>query len=439
MVFEGRRSEFCAGDEQLAASAEGVQDCQNANFAYCGAMQNVKGTRPAIPQTRLSSAIVAGLMSGTSADGIDAVVVRFQRAGSRTKAELIKHVHTSFPARLRQRILTACLHGSVSEICELNFVLGKQFARAAAQVITKSGVRTTQVAAIGSHGQTVHHLPNSNPPSTLQIGEPSIIAEITGIPVIADFRVRDMAAGGQGAPLVPYADWALLTDPQHPRIIQNIGGIGNLTLLPAKGRLEQVIAFDTGPGNMVIDAVTSAVTDGREKFDRNGRLASKGKIFEPLLRSCLKHPYLGRKPPKTTGREEFGEPFVQEFLKQARKARLGAADQVATATAFTAASIAKAYREFAFPQLEASGADLNKLQIIVGGGGAKNSTLMRMLGEAFPFGRVLTHEDIGMPNEAKEAVAFALLAFETLSGRPSNVPGATGAKHPAILGKIVLA
>jgi anhydro-N-acetylmuramic acid kinase len=247
-----------------------------------------------------------------------------------------------------------------------------------------------------------------------------------------------MAAGGQGAPLVPYADWALLSDPQHPRIIQNIGGIGNLTLVPPKGRLEQVIAFDTGPGNMVIDAVTSAVTDGKEKFDRNGRLASKGRIFEPLLEWCLQHPYLGRKPPKTTGREEFGEKFVQKFLKQAGRARLGAEDQVATATAFTAASIANAYREYVFPRLRKSGANPNKLQIIVGGGGAMNATLMRMLAEAFPFARVLSHKDVGMPNEAKEAVAFALLAFETLSGRPSNVPGATGARHPAILGKIVL-
>ena len=281
-------------------------------------------------------------------------------------------------------------------------------------------------------------MPNNNPPSTLQIGEPAIIAETTGIPVIADFRVRDLAAGGQGAPLVPYADWALLTDPQHPRIIQNIGGIGNLTMLPPKGRLEHVIAFDTGPGNMVIDAVTSAVTGGREKFDRNGRIASKGTVCQPLLEWCLKHSYLSRRPPKTTGREEFGEPFVREFLNQARKERLKVEDQVATSTAFTAASIAKAYREFVFPRFAKSGANLNRLQIIVGGGGAKNGTLMRMLAEEFPFAGVLSHEDVGMPNEAKEALAFALLAFETLCGRPSNVPGATGAKHPAILGKIVL-
>ena len=401
-------------------------------------MRNVKATRPVIPSPRLCQAIVVGLMSGTSADGIDAVIVRFKRAAGQTKATLLKHVHTGFSAALRQRILTACSHGSVSEICELNFVLGRQFAQAALQVIAKSGIDASQVAAIGSHGQTVHHLPNNNPPSTLQIGEPAIIAEATGIPVIADFRVRDMAAGGQGAPLVPYADWALLTHRRHPRIIQNIGGIGNLSMLPPGGALEDVLAFDTGPGNMVIDAVIAAVTGGREKFDRNGRLASKGKVSQKLLEKCLKHAYLSRKPPKTTGREEFGEGFLREFLSQSRKARLKAEDQVATATAFTAASITRAYREFVFPRFEESGADLTRLQIIVGGGGAKNSVLMRMLAEGVPFAQVLSHEDVGMPNEAKEALAFALLAFETLSGRPSNVPGATGARHPAILGKIVL-
>ncbi len=376
-------------------------------------------------------------MSGTSADGIDAVLARFTRTPKGLAAHLVQHTHTTFPAGLRQRILNTCLHGSVAEICELNFVLGHAFARAALRVMANSGLARNQIMAIGSHGQTVHHLPNNHPPSTLQIGEPAVIAEATGLPVVADFRVRDMAAGGQGAPLVPYADWALLTDRTRPRIIQNIGGIGNLTMLPPAARLADVLAFDTGPGNMVIDAVVSAVTGGREKFDRNGRLAAQGKVSRELLLKFLQHPYLRRRPPKTTGREEFGEKFTNAFLAAARARKLGPEDAVATAAMFTAKTIAQAYHRHAFPRLRALGVDLGRLEVIVGGGGAKNAALMRMLGEELPGARLLTHEDVGMPNEAKEALAFALLAFETLSGRPANVPGATGARHSAVLGKIV--
>ncbi len=405
-------------------------------MSYAAAMQSRAASRNRIQMPRLTDAHIVGLMSGTSADGIDAVLVRFTRRQGRLRARLVKHLHTNFPAPLRQRILTACLHGSVAEICELNFVLGGHFARAAQRVIADSGIPAGLVAAIGSHGQTLHHLPNNHPPSTLQIGEPAVIAEVTGLPVIADFRVRDMAAGGQGAPLVPYADWALLTDPRKPRIIQNIGGIGNLTMLTASAPLDRVIAFDTGPGNMVIDAVVSSLTKGRLRFDRNGRLASQGRACAELLEKSLAHPYLRREPPKTTGREEFGERFVDQFLAEARSAGLTPADTVATATAFTVQSIVQAYQRFVFPRMADAG--LSKLEVIVGGGGAKNLTLMRMLSQALPAARVLSHEDVGMPNEAKEALAFALLAFETLCGNPANVPGATGAAHPAVLGKIVL-
>ena len=345
------------------------------------------------------------------------------------------HVHVPFPAKFRQRVLDACLHGAVAEICELNFTLGERFANATLAAIRKAGLKPSQVSAIGSHGQTVHHLPNAKHPSTLQIGEPCVIAERTGITTVADFRVRDMAAGGQGAPLVPYTDWALFTDDTRPRIIQNIGGIGNLTFLPARAGIGDVLAFDTGPGNMVMDAVVTTLTLGELRFDRNGRLAARGKVSEALLAECMRHPYIRRRPPKTTGREEFGESLVKGFLSLSRKLRLADADIIATATAFTAESIADAYRRFVFPKLARR--ELARLQVILGGGGAKNSTLRRMLAERLGVGEILTHDDFGIPDSAKEALAFAILAHATLHGQPSNVIGSTGARRAVVLGKIV--
>jgi anhydro-N-acetylmuramic acid kinase len=288
-------------------------------------------------------------MSGTSADGIDAVVARIAGSGRGLAARVLAHVHQPLSPIMRQHILRLCLHGTVAEICELNFVLGEHFARAALAAIHRAKRQPRDIAAIGSHGQTIHHLPNARTPSTLQIGEPAVIAERTGITTVADFRVRDMAAGGQGAPLVPYADWALFTERARPRIVQNIGGIGNLTFLPARAELADMIAFDTGPGNMVIDAVVTALTGGRQTFDRDGRLAARGRVSEKLLAEMRAHPFLRRRPPKTTGREEFGEMFVKQMVAAARRLRLRAEDMVATATAFTAASIADAYRRFVFP------------------------------------------------------------------------------------------
>jgi anhydro-N-acetylmuramic acid kinase len=345
-------------------------------------------------------------------------------------------VHTAFSSNLRQRILDACSHGKVAEICELNFILGDHFARAAMAVIRKAKLRPKHIAAIGSHGQTIHHLPNARTPSTLQIGEPAVIAERTGITTIADFRVRDMAAGGQGAPLVPFADWALFTDHKHPRILQNIGGIGNLTFLPAAARSNDVIAFDTGPGNMAIDGVVSELSRGRKSFDRDGEWAARGRVSEKLLGELMSHAFLRKLPPRTTGREEFGEPFVHQLLARAKRLRLKPEDIVATATAFTAASITDAYRRFIFPRLPSG--HLPRLQIILGGGGAKNPELRRMLKTRIDQScSFLTHEDFGIDNAAKEPLAFAILAHETLRGYPSNVPSATGAKRPVILGKIV--
>jgi anhydro-N-acetylmuramic acid kinase len=387
--------------------------------------------RPNPPASRL----MVGLMSGTSADGIDAVVAEIAGTGQRLSARMVAHMQRPFFKSLRQHILHVCLHGTVSEICELNFLLGEHFARAALAVIRKARLAPRNIFGIGSHGQTIHHLPNAKTPSTLQIGEPAIIAERTGITTVADFRVGDMAAGGQGAPLVPYVDWALYGDRNRPRILQNIGGIGNLTFLPPRAALNQVLAFDTGPGNMVIDAVTAIVSKGRLAYDRNGRWAARGKVSEKLLKELMSHPFLHQRPPKTTGREEFGEHFVQRLLSFARRLHLPDLDIVATTTAFTAASLADAYQRFVFPRLADSG--LARLQVILGGGGAKNPTLRRMLLERIRPAVVLTQENLGNSNAAKEAMAFAILAYETLNHKPSNVPAATGARHRAVLGKII--
>ncbi|MCO5053602.1 MAG: anhydro-N-acetylmuramic acid kinase [Verrucomicrobiae bacterium] len=376
-----------------------------------------------------------GLMSGTSADGIDAVVARISPVAPRPRVQLVAHVYRRFTPQFQQRLLRACLHGHVAEICELNFALGEFFARAALAVIQRAGLQPQQIEVIGSHGQTLHHLPHAQFPSTLQIGEPGVIAERTGITTVADFRVRDMAAGGQGAPLVPFADWVLFTHPNHPRIIQNIGGIGNLTFLPPHARREDIIAFDTGPGNMVMDALVSRLTHGQRRFDQGGRWAAQGKVSAALLETCLAHPFFQRRPPKTTGREEFGELFLTPLLAQARRRRLSPADLVATATELTAVSIATAYRRFIFPKIEPRA--LARLEVIIGGGGARNATLLRRLQTHLGVGKILRHEDFGMDSSAKEPLAFALLAHATIRQQPGNVPSATGARRAVVLGKIV--
>jgi len=373
-------------------------------------------------------------MSGTSADGIDAVVAEISGAGSRLKARLVAHVVQSFNPALRTRILRASLHGTVAELCELNFELGEEFAKAALSVIRKAKLSPTEIDGIGSHGQTVHHLPNAKFPSTLQIGEPAVIADRTGITTVADFRVRDMAAGGQGAPLVPFVDWALFTDQSRPRILQNIGGIANLTFLPPRAELKNVRAFDTGPGNMVIDAVVNHFSHGQKAYDRNGEWAARGKVSHPLLAEMLRHPFLKKKPPKTTGREEFGERFVKPTLAHAKRLKLIPEDIVATVTTLTAKSIADSYKRFVWPKLRNG---IKGLQVILAGGGAKNVTLRKMLQNELAGSEIMTVQDLGLLAETKEALAFAILAHETLAGRPGNVPKATGAKHPVVLGKIV--
>lgn len=393
------------------------------------------------------SKLCIGLMSGTSVDAIDAALVRIERDGEAVNAELIAYREELIDPVLRSEVfaLFEQAEGSVARLCSLNFALGEAFAEAALEVCRAGGVSPELVFAIGSHGQTVWHQPKADSalplsvPSTLQIGEPAIIAERTRIQVVANFRAADMASGGQGAPLVPYADWALLRHPTRNRAVQNIGGIGNVTWLPAGQPIEAVRAFDTGPGNMVIDGLVSLLTDGAETFDRDGRLAAAGRIDELLLDSWLADAYFNLPPPKTTGRERFGLHYSRAMLEAsglrpgvlapgviARPDDEWARNLIATATALTAGSIAESYRRWLGPMDE----------VIVGGGGSRNPTLMRMLRGYLDPIPVLTSEEVGIDSSAKEAAAFALLAHDALLGLPTNVPGATGARRAVRLGSI---
>ncbi len=376
---------------------------------------------------------IIGLMSGTSADGIDAALVRISGSGRATSAIVESFVTRAFPADLRQKILDVCHgEGNAETASGLNTVLGHQFADVAQAVSEKAGMPLKQIDAVASHGQTISHTPGSTPfPATLQIGEPSIIAQRLGVPVVSDFRAADISAGGQGAPLVPYVDWCLLTHPTKSRAIQNIGGIGNVTYLPENAAPEKVLGFDTGPGNMLIDAAAAWFTEGALTFDKEGQIAASGSLDRDLLTWLLDHPFLRQSPPKSAGREEFGSVFFnREILpRQGNWSRDRSRDVVTTLTAFTAYSIFDAYRSF-LPAMP--------YEVIIGGGGARNPTLMRVLSERFGAIPVTAHEDIGIDSEAKEALAFAILANETLLGKPANLPSVTGASKPVILGKITL-
>jgi anhydro-N-acetylmuramic acid kinase len=383
--------------------------------------------------------LVLGMMSGTSADGIDAALVRISGAPPSLSAKLEGHYHARFPARVRQAILRLA-NGSATttaEISQLNFLLGEQFARAALEACVRWRLPLGKLELIGSHGQTIYHqgtasrfLGARRVASTLQIGEPAIIAARTGVTTIGDFRPADMAAGGQGAPLVPFVDYLLYRNRKLGRVALNIGGIANVTLIPAGASVENVLAFDTGPGNMLIDALVSAISRGRKAFDADARIGLRGRAIRPLLEEMLRHRYLRQAPPKTAGREQFGQEYAQKLLDWAKKRRARPEDLVRTVTIFTALSIADAFRRFIFPR-----AHVNEL--IVAGGGAKNPLLMAQLGAALPGIEIVGSARFGVPAEAKEAFAFAILAYESFHGRANNLPSATGAKHPAILGKLV--
>ena len=387
--------------------------------------------------------IVAGVMSGTSADGIDVALVRLggrSASGGRhgrgrprhTGLELLAHLAVPYPAPVRRAILDAmnATQASVADLARLNFLLGELYAEA---VVAAQKRFRIKAELVGCHGQTIYHqgepakFLGRNIAVTWQTGEGAVIAARVGVPVVSDFRPADMAAGGKGAPLVPFLDYLLYRDQRLVRIVQNIGGIANLTFIPAAARPEQVLAFDTGPGNMVIDAVTEQLFGAR--YDRNGRIAAAGSVIDGVVDKILRRRFFHRKPPKTAGREEFGREFVQEFRRLCGRA--DNRDVVATATALTARSIADALRRFV--TTGAKGGDF-----IVSGGGAKNPTLIAMLRrELDSLGlRLESSDEFGLPAEAKEAAAFALLAYETWHRRPSNVPSATGAARPAVLGKI---
>ena len=374
--------------------------------------------------------IVVGLMSGTSADGTDAAVVRLDGAPPALDWQVLGHTHIEHPAGLREEIF-ACFRpatGSVDRLCRLNFALGRAFGAAALVAIAEVGLEPSDADLIGSHGQTLWHIPSGCDASTLQLGEPAVIAEITGLPVVANFRTRDVAAGGQGAPLVAYVDRLLLTHPTRTRAAQNIGGIANVTYLPALARTDQVpFAFDTGPGNVLIDDAAGRASGGVLHFDRDGALAARGRVDEDLLGELLADAYFAQPPPKTTGRERFGEQLGAEIWRRALASGTEVSDVVATVTALTAESIARAYRDF-LPEMPD--------QVIASGGGTRNPTLMAMLRERLPGVDVVTSDLVGLDPEAKEAVAFAVLAYETWHHRPANMPAATGADHPVILGSI---
>ena len=375
-------------------------------------------------------------MSGTSADGIDVAIIRVQGRGFRSRLELLAQYHFPYAAEVRRTVLAAmnATSAKVADLSRLNFLLGELYADAVRAAQRRARL---QCDLVGCHGQTLYHQGTAAPflgrrvTCTWQSGEGAVVAAKLGIPVVSDFRPADMAVGGKGAPLVPFLDYVLYRHRRYGRIAQNLGGIANLTAIPPRAQPEQVIAFDTGPGNMVIDAVTEHLFG--KPYDRNGRLAARGQPNERVLRELLKHPFFRQKPPKTAGREQFGREFVREFVRLCQ--RLNQHDIVATATALTAQSIGVAVRKFVLPLVEPPG---RFRELIVSGGGSKNLTLMRMIREELgPLKlRVRSRDDLGMPSEAKEAVAFALLAYETWRRLPSNVPSATGAERPAILGKI---
>lgn len=392
---------------------------------------------------------VIGLMSGTSGDGVDAALVEIHGSGQTLRVSPRAFRTTPYPPALQRRVLAAATQGTVSEICHLNAVLGEWFARAALRVITQAKLQPSDVHLIGSHGQTVHHLarpirePGLGPiRSTLQIAEPAVIAERTGITTVADFRPRDVAAGGQGAPLTPYVHYLLLRDARRSRLIVNLGGISNVTYLPAGGDLRSIQAFDTGPGNMVLDGLVHRLTNGRLALDRGGKMAARGTLDFDLLSDLLAHPFVRQRPPKSTGREEFGEPFLTRVLAVKRRRRLAPADVLATCSLFTALAVGAARRWLEGPVgaggARAAGPSPAHIdEVIVGGGGARNRTLMADLAAVFDPTPVRTLDELGWESKAFEAVAFAVLAYQTVHGECANVPAATGAAHPVILGAIV--
>ena len=418
-----------------------------------------------------TSSLVLGLMSGTSADAIDVALARISGAPPHLNAKLLNHTSINFPPQLRREILRAAEQQPITagDLSQLNFRLGEVFAEAALTACRRFRIATKKVALIGSHGQTIFHQGSGSsysPASTLQIGEPAVIAARTGITTVADFRPADIAQGGQGAPLVPYADYVLYRHKKSGRVSLNLGGIANITVIPANAKPSQVLAFDTGPANMLIDALVAHFTHGRQRYDKDARRAQQGRAIPPLIDELMRDPYLKLSPPKSTGREYYGRTYLDKILRLGRRFKAKPNDLIRAATIFTALSVVDALNRFVLRKTKID-------QLIVSGGGARNPLIMaqlqaavgarhtsarlpRIATSAEPVGaqqvaplfrkmptiskiEVLPSSRAGVPEEAKESLAFALLAYETFHLRPSNLPTATGATRPAILGKISFA
>src|ERR1700740_1827112 len=377
------------------------------------------------------SSLVLGLMSGTSADAIDVALARISGAPPRLKAKLLNHTSVTFPPQLRKEILRVAEQQPISagNLSQLNFRLGETFAEAALTACRRFRVSPKTIALIGSHGQTIFHQGDPVPylddrtASTLQIGEPAIIAARTGITTVADFRPADIALGGQGAPLVPYVDYLLYRHPKLGRVSLNLGGIANITVIPASVKPSQVFAFDTGPANILIDALVQHFTHGHQRFDKDGRFAESGRSIPALLNELMKDPYLKLAPPKSTGREYYGSAYVQRLLTQGRKHHAKPNDLIRAATIFTALSIVDALNRFVLRKHKMQ-------QLIVSGGGARNPLILAQLSAALPGVEMLQSSHFGIREDAKEAFAFALFAYETFHQRPGNLPSATGARGP---------
>jgi anhydro-N-acetylmuramic acid kinase len=376
-------------------------------------------------------------MSGTSADAIDVALTQISGAPPHLNAKLLNHTSINFPPQLRKEILRVAEQQPISagDLSQLNFRLGEAFAEAALTACRRFRVAPKKIALIGSHGQTIFHqgrpVPYLGHPtaSTLQIGEPAIIAARTGITAVADFRPADIAQGGQGAPLVPYADYLLYRHEKLGRVSLNLGGIANITVIPAAAKPAQILAFDTGPANMLIDALVTHFTHNRQRCDKDARLAQQGRANPALLNELMHDPYLKLAPPKSTGREYYGRTYVKRVLALGRRHNAKPNDLIRAATIFTALSIVEALNRFVLPKTEIH-------QLIVSGGGAHNPLILAQLAAALRQIEIVRSPQLGVPEDAKEAFAFAILAYETFNGRPSNLPSATGARRPAILGKV---
>ena len=390
-----------------------------------------------------------GLMAGTSGDGIDAAVIRVEGRGEAMQVRFVLHHQVAFDRRFRNRLLAAMAPATTTtqEIARLHAELGEAFGRVAREAIEQLP-RAHRPMVIGLAGQTVCHLPGraGSRTVTLQLGNAATVAAMTGLPVVFDFRQTDVAVGGQGAPLVPWTDYVLFKSKSTSWAVQNIGGIGNVTWVPAGGRAADVIAFDTGPGNMVIDGLVARMSGGRWRMDRDGRLAAKGRVLESVLAEWLKLPFFRQRPPRTTGRELFGQIFVNAELDRLRSASAVPEDWIATATAFTARTIAASYRRFlsdfstrkpdrAASRVPSGAARPRRpAQVVLTGGGSRNKTLISMLQAELPGTPILTIDELGIPAQAKEAVSFAMLAIARLDGTPSNPPAVTGATRSVSLG-----